>query len=290
MHLVLEHRTAYVFSRPVFLEPHVIRLAPRPDPAQRVLDFRLDLDPAPAGRWDGLDAEGNHAVQVWFDGLHSELGIRTRLEVETRRDNPFAFLPVAAGAVLPPELTPAHALALSPCLRRIPGLGGAADAPAALAAELARGVAAVEGGTLEFLLALNARLHGSLARLVRREPGLQTPAETLEQGRGACRDLAVLFMDVCRCAGVPARFVSGYHLGAAGTEADERDLHAWAEAWVPGAGWLGFDPTQGLLAAAQHVALAASHDPALAAPLSGSFRGTGALARLEHEIIVYPAG
>lgn len=280
MLLNIDHRTTYTFSRPVFLEPHTIRLLPRPDAAQQLLDLRLDLSPEPAGRWQGLDAEGNSFVAVWFDGLQERLELTLTARVRTLRSNPFGYLPVPGALSVPPSLPRVEAHLLAPCLDRgayAPDSNDA-DPPGELASRL-RGHG---GGSAEFLLALNRWLFENLKKISRQEPGLHSPPETLARGEAACRDMAVLFMDCCRSLGIPARFVSGYHEGD--PDVPVGDLHAWAEAWLPGAGWLGFDPVHGLAVADRHVALAASHDPALAAPVSGSFRGTGADSGIAHEV------
>lgn len=241
----------------------------------------MAMEPAPAGCWEGVDQEGNAVTQAWFDGLHATLRVDTTLEAETLRTNPFAFLPLEAARSLPPRLEAAPAAALAPCLRRAP------DPEPRVPETLARELCRESGGrSMDFLLALNARLFETLEKVVRRAPGIQAPSATLASGRGACRDAAVLFMDCCRCVGVPARFVSGYQADEEAAASGGHDLHAWAEAWLPGAGWLGFDPTHGLLAADRHLSLAASHDPVLAAPLRGSFRGTGVTARLAHRVEV----
>ena len=139
-----------------------------------------------------------------------------------------------------------------------------------------------QGQTLDFLNQLTTRLHRSTEKVTRTEPGIQSPAETLSTQRGACRDLALVFMVACRQVGVPARFVSGYQQG----DPDEprRDLHAWAEVFLPGFGWRGYDPTHGLAVADAHVAVAASALPQNAASITGTFRGTDATSTLEHLI------
>lgn len=125
-------------------------------------------------------------------------------------------------------------------------------------------------------------MSGRLATVARAEPGVLPPDVVLSQGAGACRDLSVLFLAACRHVGLPARFVSGYHEGP--PERGERELHAWAETYLPGGGWRGFDPSLGLAVADRHVAVAAAPDPRGAAPVAGTFRGPGRLVRLDHAI------
>lgn len=284
MLFLIHHHTSYRFERPVFLEPHEIRLMPRQDGTQKVLDFRMEMDPEPAGLWFGLDAESSPFASAWFNDLHAELSIRTTCRVSTLRNNPYGFLLSEAAQALPPRLSPAEAAALAPCLKRSPAPPGGADLIADLARDIRDQAAGVQGnGTcLGFAVSLNTWLFAHLTKVVRSEPGIQPPAETLHTCTGSCRDSAVLFMDCCRAAGIPARFVSGYQEG----DPDEpyRELHAWAEVFIPGAGWIGCDPTHGLLTAESHVALSASHDPAQAAPVRGAYRGTGVASQLDHAV------
>jgi len=277
----IEHHTEYCFQAPVFLEPHFLRLVPRQDAAQRVIRFDLSITPDPAGRWQGLDPEGNPYLQVWFDGQHDALRIRTSIEAETLRPNPFGYLVMERSVRVPPELDPAEARTLAPCLERVWPLDQGADEAAALARRLAE---QANGSSTQFLFALNLWIFSHLTKIVRLEPGLKAPRETLSSGQGACRDAAVLFMDCCRCVGIPARFVSGYFVGDPDALSHGQDLHAWAEVYLSGAGWIGFDPSHGLAVADGHLALVASHDPEAAMPLQGCFRGTGVTATLRHKV------
>ncbi len=264
--------TSYRFSRAVFLEPHVLRLVPRVDGGQRLHEFHLAVRPLPTGMTRGSDAEGNIFTTVWFDGVHDELVIEVSADVETLRTNPFDFLLPEEHQRLPIPYAASEELTLFACRQRAVAAGTADAVP-----ELANKIAAeCEGLLVPFLTGLCQHIYERL-EIVRRESGEPWPAnETLRKGRGACRDVAVLFADACRCVGLAARFVSGYQEGD--TEQDRRDLHAWAEAYIPGAGWRGFDPTLGLTVADRHVAVAASAFPATAAAVAGSFRGTGVAA------------
>ncbi len=270
------HTTTYSYSDAVFLEPHTIRLRPRSDPAQRELAYRLAVEPAPARLSHALDSEGNSVACVWFEGATPRLEIVSRLEVETLRGNPFDFL----------WLNGAHRLgfryAQEDALARFLRADATRLEPAAWA--LARS----GGETPAFLTRLNERMHEAM-RIVERERGKPyAPAETLRRGEGACRDLAVLFCACCREAGLAARFVSGYHAvdpaDAGENGGRERRLHAWAEVYLPGGGWRGFDPTTGLAAAERHIALAAAAQPADAAPVTGAFRKTGAACTMRSHV------
>jgi transglutaminase-like putative cysteine protease len=270
------HNTCYAFVKPVFLEPHVIRLVPRGDAGQRLISLAADIAPEPAGRSLVTDMHGNTVLSVWFSGVTERLVVTTRIVVETLRQNPFDYLIDASGAKLPVPLSPAEAAAAAPCLALPPG---PPDGCAALAARLRREGAATPQ---VFALALLAWMHERLATTLRHEPGILSPDEVLSRGAGACRDLAVFFLTACRHVGIPARFASGYHEGD--PDSEDRDLHAWAEAYVPGGGWRGFDPSLGLAVSDRHVVLAAAPDPEDAAPVAGTFRGEGKGACLTHGI------
>lgn len=275
MILRFEHVTQYVFTGPVFLEPHTIRLLPRCDPHQRVLAFDIAVSPEPAGISHCIDPEGAGAAETWFSGVHDALTVHTRGMVETLLHNPFDFLTRSG---LPVRLLDTERAALAPCLAAFPT--SEAEGPVR---EMALEAAGTAGGDVMAALGrINSLLHAGIALETRRDPGLLGPDEVLRRGRGACRDMAVAFISVCRELGVPARFVSGYQY--CGLECRDQELHAWAEAYVPGGGWRGFDPTQGLVCADRHVALAASAFPAAAAPVSGSFRGTGVTSTLSHTV------
>jgi transglutaminase-like putative cysteine protease len=277
MRFEIRHTTRFTYDRPVFLEPHTLRLQPRGDGLQRLARFALEVQPRPAGSSQCLELDGNAAIRLWFEGEHRSLSFRAESEVETAPRNPFDFildpaalrLPLGSGGDLAPLLAP----------YRVP------VSPEGEVAALARCLAREAGhGTLPFLSALNAHLHRTCAQVFRPEGDPWPPERTLSERRGACRDLAVLFMEACRSQGIPARFVSGYQADAPPEE--EHQLHAWAEVYLPGAGWRGYDPTQGLSVADRHVALAAGPSPALARPTEGTFRGTGAASAMEAQISI----
>jgi transglutaminase-like putative cysteine protease len=145
----------------------------------------------------------------------------------------------------------------------------------------------VDDRTIDFLFELCAALHRELRFIARPDGAPWTSDETLLRGEGACRDLAVVFIDACRGVGLAARFVSGYKLELDRIE-ENADLHAWAEVYLPGGGWRGYDPSLGLVVADRHVAVAASCEPELAAPTTGSFRGTGAIGRMTAQVRLEP--
>ncbi len=265
MRFFIQHQTRYQYSAPVFLDPHVVRLTPRIDPTQVLHRFNLDIDPAPVGRVDGLDAENNTFAQIWFEGLHTQLALRAELEIETLARNPFAGLLTDATDRLPLVLSRDLQTRLSPYLSTV-------DHP--LTETWVRTLMdGVGGDTLAFLSGLCADLYTRITRVRRMEPGIQPAVTTLETGRGACRDLALLFIEASRSVGIPARFISGYQ--RLGDDQTRPDRHAWAEVFLPGLGWRGYDAAQGLAVADDHVVLSASAAPENTAPVIGSFRGKG---------------
>jgi len=263
----VRHSTTYRYSKPVFLEPHAIRLRPRSDPAQREISSSLIIEPKPVRLSWVLDGEGNSVAYAWFEGLTETLDITSACEAETFRNNTFDFLWIDQSDRLGFKYQ--EALALERFLSPDP-------APQTLTREVQ---ASAGGSTADFLGALNLRIHQSIKVVIREEGDARSPAETLRLGEGACRDLTVLFVACCREVGLAARFVSGYQAGD--PDSADRYLHAWAEVYLPGGGWRGFDPTLGLAVADQHVAVASAPSSTGAAPVSGSFRGTGASAEIE---------
>jgi transglutaminase-like putative cysteine protease len=249
MHFSVTHHTSYRFSEPVYVEPHTFRLRPRCDGSQRLINYQLQISPEPAGRSEYLDAEGNSVVQAWFDSEIQELAVSSQFQLETLRVNPYDFL-----------LPPPEQLVL-----RTSGRGVVAD--------FARGIARDAGDqTMPFLELLAQRLFRGWRYVVREAGHAMSPEATLLAGEGSCRDFAALFSEACRAMGLRSRFVSGYEMSSAGSE--HPYMHAWSEVYIPGGGWRGYDPSHGVAVGAGHIAVAAAVDPAQAAPVTGSYRGT----------------
>ncbi|HEY9140746.1 MAG TPA: transglutaminase family protein, partial [Bryobacteraceae bacterium] len=230
MRIQVHHSTQYVYDSPVFLEPHTFRLRPRDDGAQRLLSYRLEISPAPAGRSDCLDQDGNVAVEAWFDRKLTEWRIESEFEIETLRENPFDFVASAGMLALAPVYPEAVAVSLAPYRE-------SAQPSAAIRQFAASAAAAAGGHTLEFLSVLNRRLFEGFGHEVRDTGPPHPPEVTLGLKTGTCRDLVVLFAAAARAVGIPTRFVSGYEAGAA--EQEKPDLHAWAEVYLQGGGWRG---------------------------------------------------
>lgn len=276
MKFAVQHEISYLYSKPVFLEPHTIRLRPRSDPSQRELTYELGISPTPAQLEHALDAEGNSVSYVWFNGLIEGFTVRTRLEAETLRPNPFGYLLTdSSHGSLP--ITYSSEELIHPALLRC-----FASGDADVQALTQRALDDSGGKTIDFLTSLTTIIFES-AEVIVREDGDPYPADyTARTMLGACRDLVVLFNECCRSQGIAARFVSGYHEGD--PDIARNDLHAWSEVYLPGGGWRGFDPTHGLAVGEGHVTLAAAANPPEAAAVEGSFRGTGATAKMTTNI------
>lgn len=274
----IKHTTRYHYSKAVFCEPFTVRLRPREDGTQRLIRYQLSIDPDPAGTSDFLDVEGNVATQCWFNGPTCALNITMNCVVETLRTNPFDYLLESSAVELPVRYRPEVCAALAPYQASQLASGSAVT-------EFANEIlAGANRQTILFLTKLSGWIAGGFEREIRPEGDPLTAVETLAKRSGSCRDLAVLFIETCRTVGLAARFVSGYQ--AALDDDGDRHLHAWAEVFLPGAGWRGFDPGQGLAVADQHVAVATGLNPLAAAPTIGTFRGTGVTSHLESQVVI----
>ncbi len=259
----ISHTTIYTYTQPVLLKPHVLRLRPRCDGWQKLHSFSLTIDPKPEGISHLADLDGNSLTQLWFTKTTEQLKLKITTQVETYKTNPFDYLLEPWTAKLPIDYPSSLAAQLKPYLQPY----SVVVDPVAI--ELAQDIVQeVNSDTVAFLSTLNQRLYES-CDYINRETGEPWQAGvTGRRKRGSCRDLVVLFMEICRAIGLATRFVSGYQEGD--LEQEKRDLHAWAEVYLPGAGWRGYDPTHGLAVADRHVALAASALPSYAAAVSGN--------------------
>ncbi len=274
MRFAVVHSTEYRYSSPVHLEPHAIRLRPREDATERLLEYSLEIDPPPALRAAALDQDGNSVTNAWFEGLVERLSLRVSFLVETLRENPFEFLLQSGDTDIPIQYAEPLRIPLAAYL----GMDHNGEVRE-FAHELAR---ESSWRTMEFLAALNRRLFETTTQLIRREGPPQPPERTLASRQGSCRDTAVLFCAACRTVGIAARFVSGYERAAA-LGPDGGEMHAWAEVYLQGGGWRGYDPSRGLAVTQFHIPVAAAADPVFAAPITGTFRGA-AEAAMQYEI------
>jgi transglutaminase-like putative cysteine protease len=272
--VALHHRTSYRFDRRVNLSPHEIRLRPAPHCRTPVLGYSLSVSPDTYFiNWQ-QDPYGNWLARLVFTQPSDRLDIVVDLTADMAVINPFDFFVEPYAEHYPFEYAPRLAKELIPFLEReTPGRR--------LKQWLDRFRATIQPGenTAMLVVRLNQALQAEVQYLVRMEPGVQTPEETLGCASGSCRDSGWLLVQILRHLGLAARFASGYLIqlvadvkpldGPAGPDRDFTDLHAWAEVYLPGAGWIGLDPTSGLLAGEGHLPLACTADPGNAAPVIG---------------------
>jgi uncharacterized protein (DUF2126 family) len=271
IHAALSHLTEYRYDRPVSLSPHIIRLRPAPHCRTPILSYALRVTPRKHFiNWQ-QDPHSNYLARVIFPEPTRRLTIEVDLVAEMSVFNPFDFFLEPSAERSTFRYEPWLAKDLAPFLE-----------VAAAGPRLREFLATIDLApvrTIDFLVDINRRLAKEVAYVIRLEPGVQTPDETLAHGRGSCRDTGWLLVQALRHLGYAARFVSGYLIqlvpdvksleGPAGPAADFTDLHAWAEVYLPGAGWIGLDPTSGLLAGEGHIPLAATPEPRSAAPVTG---------------------
>lgn len=283
MHYQISHTTTYTYSQPITLEPHIVRLRPRSDGWQTLQDLHLDVSPKPVGESQLIDLDGNAIIKLWFEQeLTEKLQIQMRSQVETHCTNPFIYLLEPWAVKLPIDYPSSMRSQLQPYLST--HWSTASIDPQAV--QVAQKVYhKVSGETVAFLTELNQRIYQNCKYTLRETGEPLPPGITWSQQSGSCRDVAVLFMEVCRAIGLASRFVSGYQEGD--PDKLERDLHAWVEVYLPGAGWRGYDPTHGLAVADRHIVLVASSIPQSAAPITGKVQGN-ARSQLEYQISIKP--
>ncbi|MCI1192799.1 transglutaminase family protein [Calidifontimicrobium sp. SYSU G02091] len=272
IHVALNHVTHYRYDRLVGLSPQIVRLRPAPHSRTPVLSYSMRVEPAEHFvNWQ-QDPFANYLARLVFPGKTTELKITVDLVAEMAVYNPFDFFLEPDAEHFPFDYEPGLKHDLLPYLAKLP-LTPRFEA-------FLNTVSRERRRTVDFIVDLNRRLQREIAYLIRLEPGVQTPEETLEKGCGSCRDSGWLLVQLLRHLGLAARFVSGYLIqlkpdvkaidGPSGAEADFTDLHAWCEVYLPGAGWIGLDPTSGLLAGEGHIPVACTPEPSSAAPITGA--------------------
>lgn len=274
--VALHHLTEYHYDRPVTILPHIIRLRPAPHCRTPILSYSLKIEPVEQFLNWQQDPYSNYVARLVFPKPSRRFKVEVDLIARMVAINPFDFFLDEEAQKVPFRYDPSLAQELVPYLE----IKESGERLLALVNEMRR-----EGlRTNDYIVELNRKLRDQIAYVIRLEPGVQTCEDTLKRASGSCRDSAWLLVQLCRHLGMAARFVSGYLIqlvadeppleGPAGPTHDFTDLHAWAEVYLPGAGWVGLDPTSGLLAGEGHLPLACTADPLTAAPVSGSFAWT----------------
>jgi uncharacterized protein (DUF2126 family)/transglutaminase-like putative cysteine protease len=267
----LNHRTRYQYDKPVSLGPQVIQLRPTPHCRTPILSYSLAVSPADhILNWQ-LDPHSNHLARVLFPNKTTEFAVNVDLVADLTPINPFAFFLEPGFDTYPFAYQPELAKDLEPY--RSPEPAGS------FLLEFLATVSREQQGTMSFLVDLNGKVKNAIGYVTRMEHGVQNCEQTLNLGTGSCRDSSWLLVQVCRQLGIAARFVSGYliqlapdepELEPGGLTVDSAGLHAWAEVFLPGAGWIGLDPTSGLLAAQCHIPLVCTPSASQAAPIGGT--------------------
>ena len=275
--LLLQHRSRYEYATPALLGTHTVRLRPAAHSRARVETYALHVEPEHKLVWQ-QDPANNYVAYLTFPpGKRvTVLDVRVELAVDVRPVNPFDFVvdprcdrvPFAYPPVVAPDLAP-YLDTTDPAYARGPLFEG-----------FLRELPPHEGRTVDRVVALNAAVNKRLRYVIRDEPGVWTPEQTLAEGRGSCRDSATLLVAVLRAHGLAARFASGYLVqltdegmipdAPRGVSRDVFDLHAWAEVFIPGGGWIGLDATSGLLCGQEHIPLACTARPSAAAAIDGT--------------------
>lgn len=291
MQILIQHTTTYDYERPVYLTPHILRLKPAAHSRTAVEKFSLYIEPENHIIHWQQDPFGNFLARVDIHAPATRLQIDVKITVNINPVNPFDFFLDAGAAYFPFEYEPQLKQDLCPYMTvqdKGPGLMQWVDH-----------VDRSKQETVAFLIMLNKKVFQTIAYTERMEPGVQSSETSLSLGSGSCRDSGWLLVQIARHMGLAARFVSGYliqltdHNNPGELLQDTAALHAWAEVYIPGAGWIGLDPTSGLFAGEGHIPLACTSYPDSAAPITGTseinktvFTYSNSVTRLSHEITV----
>lgn len=271
IHVALNHLTHYRYDRLITLSPQLVRLRPAPHCRTRILAYSLRVEPPGHFiNWQ-QDPQANYLARLTFPEKTRELRLTVDLVAEMAVLNPFDFFLEPYARQFPFAYEQSEQRELAPYLARLPATR--------LFSGYLESILRRNKSVVDFLVDLNLRLSRDVRYLIRMQPGVQTPEETLDKASGSCRDSSWLLVQLLRHLGLAARFVSGYLIqltpdvksldGPSGPASDFTDLHAWCEVYLPGAGWIGMDPTSGLLAGEGHIPLACTPEPSSAAPVTG---------------------
>ena len=278
----MSHSTLYRYEKPIFLSPQLIRLRPAAHCLTEIQRYVLTVLPTEHLIHWQQDPFNNYVARVIFPEEITELSLQVDITANIVPINPYDFYiedyasqgPFSYSDDLKLDLAPYLAAYSTPYLK---ASNSVTEKPTATVQAFFEQFDPASLGTVDFLVALNQGVYQSVRYIERLEQGVQSSDTTLSLGSGSCRDSAVLLLEAFRYFGLAARFVSGYSIQLAENSTpssthiaqDATDLHAWAEVFIPGAGWVGFDPSSGLLAGAGYIPLCCTRDPASAAPISG---------------------
>ena len=273
IHVALKHKTTYRYDRLTSMGPQIIRLRPAPHCRTPILSYSIELTPKTHFLNWQQDPFGNFLARVVLPEATEEFSVTIDLVADMAVINPFDFFVEESAKEWPFTYDAQTKKELAPYLEP--------DAAGPLLDQYVKGIVHdPKDTTLDFIVGINRQMQKDIGYTIRMEPGVQTPEQTLARAIGSCRDTGWLMVQVLRHLGLAARFVSGYLIqlkpdvksldGPSGTEHDFTDLHAWCEVYLPGAGWIGLDPTSGLLAGEGHIPLAATPHPVSAAPITGA--------------------
>ncbi|MFV0437897.1 MAG: DUF2126 domain-containing protein [Desulfopila sp.] len=272
IHVALHHQTTYRYDRRISLAPQIVRLRPAPHCRTPILSYSLTVSPEDHFLNWQQDPFSNYLARLVFPEKTDALQVAVDLVAEMIIINPFDFFLEPQAETFPFHYAPSLKADLTPYLER--------ERPGKRLSEYLAGIDRRPTQIIDFLVTINQRLAREINYLIRMEPNVQSCEETLTLGSGSCRDSVWLLVNILRNLGLAARFVSGYLIqlrqdvksldGPSGPENDFTDLHAWTEVYIPGAGWIGMDPTSGLFAGEGHIPLACSPEPQTAAPITGA--------------------
>ncbi len=285
--VALHHKTHYTYDKPTTIFPQVVRLRPAPHTRTRIESYSMKINPIENYTNWMQDPFGNYQARLNFQEKAKEFSVEINLVADLSVINPFDFFLEEYADRFPFNYTEQQIKELQPYLH--------IDEEGKLLKKFVADLNLTPQKTVDFLVYINLLLQKEINYIIRMEPGVQTPEETLKLKKGSCRDSAWLMVQTLRHLGIASRFASGYLIqlvpdvksidGPSGTKVDFTDLHAWTEVFLPGAGWVGLDPTSGLFAGEGHIPLACTPSPSSAAPISGGI-DTGIKAELKFEMSI----